>query len=351
MTCSICGAVTSGRFCGTCGSMVFGNYGSGSGSAQSVSPVYSREDEPDTRLFLRACVMLVSVMIIISMLMGWVSIYVDIQKVATEVMPDILFIEQFPDTQSTIEYVFDSEFRQVYSINDLANFAETLNLLMDTAYLLEMMGDDFTAHMADFRRIELISEIGQAVPAAIGVARSMLSFMNDIMEDNRFGVSTIIGMLWGDDAGAHTAEDMRNFAHLLDLVVALTEIEDDEPGTLFEDIRGYSEQVRQFPSVATGARIVVFLCIFLMLVFLFLLLIESKISRVLGFIGAFVAFIVSGAALFGSFYLQSMLSETAVGDYIRISATVWLYLAVGLSAVLIILSIGCKNLSRSATKR
>ena len=88
--------------------------------------------------------------------------------------------------------------------------------------------------------------------------------------------------------------------------------------------------------VANVLRAVWAICILLLALYLFLLTAESKAAGSVGLIGTGFAFVLALVFAVGIFVGNSMLAET-LGDFLQISAAIWVYVCLGLSLTAVVL--------------
>jgi len=149
----------------------------------------------------------------------------------------------------------------------------------------------------------------------------------------------------------YTMFGLVNFAAMLDLLVDVVEAEASNLGMTPRDVRDLREQMElleYIPTVANIAMIVIYAIALILLVFVFIMLVEAKAARVIGIIGTVCTTTISG--VFSIVMLVgSRLLPREIGRYISISASPWVYAALGLSAIALIMliifgnSINCKG--------
>ena len=195
MFCKKCGNRFSGSFCGNCGSAP-SPYDD---RARHVSGAFAGSSDSARARHIRAGAVVLTVLIIVSMLLGWIVVRADVQNVTAGILPQVLPFEFVSDRQ-TGEDIFSQEYRQIYTIYDLHNIALTLNLLLDTTYFAESLGTDWVST----ERVEIISELIGTVPDAMCVATEMLDVMVLMARDGNLGAAAIIGQM--RDGGSYTSE-------------------------------------------------------------------------------------------------------------------------------------------------
>ena len=313
--CKTCGKQLneSAKFCNGCGKPVVYD--------QVPDPVPTPRNNLRFRM-IRAVAATLAALIIATMLLGWISVSIDIDRYSTETIMRNLnniiteWFESHIDLVDTANALY--ELRTHDAVNTrLDEFLDELvdDLRRDFGQHIEL-GSDFV--MADVLTDEVISDL--VADADEFIDNLLDEFLDETLGEIRRVLEGVSGTSFSASYTVHGS------VYLARLLATVSEVGGD-----FTDLDTSTVLL-----AANILRAVWAICVLLLSLFLFLLIAELKITRLMGLLGFGLAFVLALAFTIGLFVGSGLLPD-AIGDFLQIGATIWVYICLGLSLAAFVL--------------
>jgi len=274
------------------------------------------------------CIAAIMALIIFTMQMNWINIKLDIGSMSGSLTVDVVSQEHIQELMvaSGIVDDFGDYPDLVDMINSLTNMIN--NEIREFTDTVNREIREFADRVMGFDPYLLISDSSHAI--SISDPPDIMGMINVFSDLILWEVTRVLGGV-GELDQSISISDLPNLVEFTNLITNTIVREGVSWGMETEDVlRLDMEPFQTAEQIINILRIVFTVCALLMILFIYLLVAGAKPARLVGQITMIIVFLLSCGFGLAMFFGNRMVAD-ALGSYIQISASWYVYLTAGLS--------------------